>query len=137
MLRAWKNHKRLQNHDSGRSWVLKIAANLCRDRIRRNRHPASRTHPIEGDVVTHTTTPFNDAIQREQLIQIRSAIADLPNDYRAVMHLHCVEKLSLAEIAAITGDRVGTIKVRLSRARKKMRTALMRLGVLDLEEDPT
>ena len=106
-------------------------------RIRRNKHPASRTNSLEGDVETHRSSPLNDALQREQQIQIRSAIADLPDDYRAVMHLHCVEKLSLAEISAVTGDRDGTVKVRLSRARKKMRAALTKLGVLDLEEDRT
>ena len=92
---------------------------------------------LEGDVETRRPSPLHDAVQREQQIQIRSAIANLPDDYRAVMHLHCVEKLSLADISAVTGDRVGTVKVRLSRARKQMRAALTKLGVLDLEEDRT
>ena len=131
MLRAWKNRKRLKQQESGKSWLLRIAANLCRDRIRRKSHPASQTQPIDLDQPKQAQSPPGDAITNEQIGQIHEAMTTLPLNYRTVMHLHSIEQLSLAEIANITGDQVGTVKVRLSRARKKMREALTKIGVLE------
>ena len=131
MLRAWKNRKQLTDHNSGKSWLLRITANLCRDRLRRNRHPANQTNTIEQHVPDQVGTPASDVIADEQLTQIQSAMAALPEDYRAVLHLHSIDKCSIADIASITGDRIGTVKVRLFRARKKLHEALTRLGVLE------
>ncbi len=135
MLRGWKNRTRLKNQASGRSWLLRITANLCRDRLRKQRHPASQTSKIDESEIESRESPTGDAIANEQITQIRAALAALPEHYRTVIHLYSIEKLSTAEIAKVTGDRVGAIKTRLSRARKQMREMLEKRGVF--EEGPT
>ena len=48
----------------------------------------------------------------------------LPEDYRVVVHLYYYEEMSTAEIARVLGKREGSIRARLSRARKMLRQIL-------------
>ena len=138
MLRAWKNRKRLRRQSSTKTWLLRITANLCRDRIRRQKHPISQSSQFDeftGSPRTtlHQDSPLNEVIERESLVTIRSAMSNLPPDYCTVLHLYSVETLSIAEIAKVLNEREGTIRVRLSRARQKLREALKELGILEVD----
>ena len=52
------------------------------------------------------------------------AVLSLPKPYRTAIHLHYYEGYSVAEIAALTGAREGTVKSWLSRGRDRLAAAL-------------
>jgi RNA polymerase sigma-70 factor (ECF subfamily) len=98
------------------TYLYGVARNLTRSRLRRERRfvhldvkeddePASATDP---------STVFEQSQQRQRLRQI---IAELPSRYREVIVLCAIHGLSYAEVAAILGTPVGTVRSRLSRAR--------------------
>jgi RNA polymerase sigma-70 factor, ECF subfamily len=61
----------------------------------------------------------SDALeQSQQLRRLRQAIADLPSRYREVVILCAIQGLSYAEVAAVLGTPVGTVRSRLSRGRQ-------------------
>ena len=67
--------------------------------------------------------PVDSAAQtddRLMLQSVRTAMATLPEDQRAVLHLVCVEGLSYAEAAQTLGIPQGTVMSRLSRARRAL-----------------
>ncbi|MFG6369336.1 MAG: sigma-70 family RNA polymerase sigma factor [Lachnospiraceae bacterium] len=51
-------------------------------------------------------------------------VKQLPNKYRVVIHLFYYEELSVEEIAKITGAKESTVRTRLTRARRQLRTLL-------------
>jgi RNA polymerase sigma-70 factor (ECF subfamily) len=53
-----------------------------------------------------------------------SAIDSLPEDYRAALVLHDLEGLSGQEVAEIAGCSLATAKIRIHRARLRLREAL-------------
>lgn len=55
---------------------------------------------------------------------LRSALRALRAEELDVLLLHAWGELSYAEIATVTGTRVGTVRSRLSRARERMRAVL-------------
>jgi RNA polymerase sigma-70 factor (ECF subfamily) len=59
--------------------------------------------------------------QRELAERLERAISELPEDYRAVVTLRHVEGLSYEEIADALRCPLGTVKVRLFRARQRLR----------------
>ena len=50
---------------------------------------------------------------------------NLPDKYRAVIHLYYYEEYSIGEIAGILHSREGTVKSRLSRGRSLLKTMMM------------
>jgi RNA polymerase sigma-70 factor (ECF subfamily) len=62
--------------------------------------------------------------QREMSSCVQDYLETLPDDYRAVILLHDLEGLTNPEIATMLGCSLATAKIRLHRARKKLKEAL-------------
>jgi RNA polymerase sigma-70 factor (ECF subfamily) len=69
-------------------------------------------------------TPETSLLRRENERRLREAVQRLPSEYRLILVLHDMEELSDTDIAEITGLRLGTIRVRLHRARLFVRKEL-------------
>ena len=67
--------------------------------------------------------------QRELGRRVESAMAELPEDQRAVLVLRAYHDLDYPEIAVALGIEEGTVKSRLSRARAALRSVLEARGV--------
>ncbi len=114
------------------TWVYRIAVNLAIDFRRRE---WKKTHTEYDDTVSDEGVDDGvfqrDRRNPEQLHQdrelggaIEAALADLPEEQRAVMVLREVEGLSYEQMAETLGVPIGTIMSRLFYARKKLQTAL-------------
>jgi len=93
------------------AWLMRVLVNVCKSRLRlvwRRVGPLPETLPAPGPE------------EREELEELYS----LPPEDRAVIHLHYYEGYSTDEIARMLGQRPGTVRSRLSRARGKLRKLL-------------
>jgi RNA polymerase sigma-70 factor, ECF subfamily len=125
---AWRELPRLRDHDRFDAWLNQIVVNAARGLVRRTGRVRVRELTLDtGDddaparpepAVSAEADAFadNDAIRR--------AFARLDGRTRTLLVLHYVEDQPLAEIAATTGSPVGTVKWRLSNARKALERAL-------------
>jgi len=76
-------------------------------------------------VLTDWSSSIDDpAVQTELRAVLSSAVSELPAHYRAVIVLHDVEGLSMAEVADALGITVPTAKTRAHRARLLLRKRL-------------
>ena len=98
--------------EHAKAWLLKVTANDCKSRLR-----ARKRHPAEELLDTY---PAPDQDSRE----VVEAILSLPANQRAAIHLHYYEGYSTGEIAQILGQRPGTVRSHLSRAREGLRKYL-------------
>lgn len=127
-LRAWKSRDKFRGEASVSTWLMQIAVNLIRDRVRNRRlqfwkrvawsAEASATAELLAD---KRSSPEMTAAARQQLATVWSATALLPNRQRAVFLLRFVEDMDLLEIAAAMGLSEGTVKVHLFRAVRAVR----------------
>jgi RNA polymerase sigma-70 factor (ECF subfamily) len=106
-------------------WLYAIAANLCRDHLRRVR----RHQRLENEF--HDTTPprFGDdpaqvAEQREAQHRLLQAISDLPDEQRLVVILRHGHDKSYRDIAQILNLPVSVVEHRLRAARGRLREVL-------------
>ena len=114
------------------SWLFKIANNLTIDYLRKSRpHHLSLDEPVEteGDTVSiQVASRGANPLDRIEAIElgekIKTAIMDLPVDYRRVIVLRHVEDLSYEEIAEATDLPLGTVKTLLFRGRRLLRKRL-------------
>jgi RNA polymerase sigma-70 factor (ECF subfamily) len=102
---------------SFRAWLLAIARNVARDRVRR-RGVRPEERPLHDEPVAPPQV-FGDAIDG-----LDRAFAALSPERRTVLLLADVHGVPLEEIARIEDVPLGTVKSRLDRARKAMRDAL-------------
>jgi len=117
-------------HDSSLStWIYRIATNVAMDKLRVPvREQALEEEPgaDEGDVPPDVRAPSVEAIaiRTEMSTCIRDFVDHLPQPYKVVMVLSEIEGFKNAEIAAILGVSLETVKIRLHRARERLRSDL-------------
>ncbi len=132
-LKVYKGLEGFKGGSKFSTWVYKIAYYRSLDYIKKLRkHP--ETSLIEGylehdmEVDDH----FVDRLEKnEKKIVIKDALKKLSGDDGIVLTLHYFEELSLNEIAVIMNISVNNVKVKLFRARKRLKQVL--LNVLEPE----
>jgi RNA polymerase sigma-70 factor (ECF subfamily) len=128
-LRAYKGLKRFRGDAAFTTWMYRITANCASTHLARR---AQHQHEalVADDPVVDERPDFNpearlgSAADRELL---HAALASLPADMRAVVVLRDVYDLPHEAIAAELGITEGAAKVRLHRARKRLRERLFPL----------
>ena len=109
---GWRDIGRLRDPARFRAWVTGIGLNLARRRWRR------REVPI-GAIVRSS-----EPAEPDERLSIGTALRRLPIAQRAVIVLRFYVDLDEAEIARTLGIPVGTVKSRLSRARRRLAAGL-------------
>ncbi len=126
-IRAYARLSQLRDQASLRSWLYRIATNLCMDHLRRR----SRVKRIFGLELSLGSVGPDDAPQRDiaqpmamaelesiaERDHIALALKRMPDKYAVCLLLHSLQGLSYREIAEVIGLSPGAAAVRLSRAR--------------------
>ena len=103
---------RLAETVSPRAWLFGIARNLGANTVRRRRIRA---------LLTRRSAARLPADPDPRVAQMRDAIAGLPRRQREALELRLHEDLTYAEIAAVVGVPVGTVRSRLHYAVRRLR----------------
>ena len=127
-LRLWRKLGSFDLSKPLRPWLMRLATNTCINLLKRKRLPTVSVHADEdGD----WREPADDApmadeeVEKAELLErLEEAIAQLPEDYRVIVTLRHVQGLSYDEIAQALECPLGTVKVRLFRARERLRTLM-------------
>jgi RNA polymerase sigma-70 factor (ECF subfamily) len=114
-----------------RNWIFRIASNLAIDHLRRRRLRTVSIDVDEGDdrrdrmrapVLIDPGDRPDEAHARVRLSEkLERLVAQLPPDYRTVVHLRHREQLAYEEIAQVLQIPLGTVKARLHRAHQRLR----------------
>jgi RNA polymerase sigma-70 factor (ECF subfamily) len=131
---AWRQSGRFDaERGSVSAWLLTIARSraLDRARTRRRSRETSGLEELEVSGVEASVAqsdPLVDAERGERSRMVRRALHDLPAEQRESLELAYFEGLSQTEIAARTGNPLGTVKTRMRLAMQKLRESLATLG---------
>ncbi len=108
-----------------RGWMYQIARNVRADYFRKRQ--------TETLLMQHTSTdqqpPHSRELEkREQLSVLQRALLALPEDKREVLILARYEEMKCETIAAILSIEVGTVRVRVHRALRELRTLFLKMS---------
>jgi RNA polymerase sigma-70 factor (ECF subfamily) len=101
------------------SWLYRIALNLCRDWVRRQKRTPVVPLPDDVDVMElaasrEPTEPMEDVVARHDLTRlVERAMARLPEEQRTAIILKEYHGLTFQEIADLVGCPLSTVKTRL------------------------
>lgn len=101
------------------TWLHRVTVNACYDLLRRrSRAPLPLERPSdEGRPPTPEPAAPDHAERVDLRIDVRRALLQVPEEFRAVLVLCDVQDLSYEQAAAVLGVPVGTVKSRLHRGR--------------------
>ena len=122
--RALTKIQDLQQPDRFASWLLSIACNTCRNHLRREVQRAHGGEERLPDLAAPHHSALSSLVRREHAAQVALAIERLPILLREAFVLFAVEGLPYSEIAATTDVAVGTLQVRVHRAKALLQQQL-------------
>jgi RNA polymerase sigma-70 factor (ECF subfamily) len=140
LTRAWRNFERFEGRSQLRSWVYKIATNVCLDVLRSKERrvrpmdlgPAVApvesnlnipldprwVEPIPDSAMASATDPADIAVERESVrLALIAALQELPPKQRAVLILREVLRWEASEVAELLDTTVASVNSALQRAR--------------------
>jgi RNA polymerase sigma-70 factor (ECF subfamily) len=134
LLKSVPNLPKFDNPKALMVWLYKVAKNRCLMNRRKSKFAPKEDLSLEQLMPDRQEfrklsgipdgTPETLMLRRENAKRLREAVQKLPAEYRLILVLHDMEELSDVDVAEITGLRLGTIRVRLHRARLFVRKEL-------------
>ncbi len=111
-IRYIRSSAKLKDMEHKKAWLIRVTINCAKSMF--STAWFQKTVPLEEDIVFDT----------KEKSDVYYAVLELPQKYRAVIHLHYYEDMSVAEIAKTLDISEGTVKTRLFRAREKLKEIL-------------
>ena len=112
-LRYFRHEERFHNDEYRKAWLIRCTVNRCKSLL---------ASPWRRRIVPLETA--EEVGVEDDYREVYSAVLTLPRKYRAVIHLHYFEGLSVAEMAQTLNVPEGTVKSQLSRGRALLREIL-------------
>ena len=136
-LRAFRALKGFKGQAKFSSWIYRVALNLCRDWIRRERRTTKVT-PLDADTepapADRSAETAEERVVRHDLGRvITRAMSALSEEQRTTIVLKEYHGLTFQEIADLQGCPLSTVKTRLYQGLGVLRRQLQRSGVHGLE----
>ena len=120
-LRVWRFRDAIPDGPGRRAWLYRVVVNACLSRLRHDASWRGRTVPLDGiDSAAADEGPAASAERSLLADQVLGALERLPEHLRVVVVLRFYAGLSEREIATAIARRPGTVKSRLSEARRRL-----------------
>ena len=117
----WENPRAfIPGRGSLGAWLVVVARNRAIDTLRRRRP----SDPVDEVVLPAKTNLASEAERSTMMEKVRTVLNGLPTDQQRSLQLAFFEGMSHSEIAAQTGDPLGTVKTRIRTALISVRKAI-------------
>ena len=113
-----QHHEQMQNSEHEKAWLIRVTLNQCKSALGStwNKRKAEWSQEVENTMV------YEDQI--EEGSDLDEVLNTLPERYRSVLHLFYYEELSISEIGNVLQEKESTVRTRLTRARRKLKSML-------------
>lgn len=133
-LKLWQKREDLIQIENMEAFALRMTRNRCLDLIRGHRTVSMEV--VKKDARIQEESSNTDQVVNAEMAGLaKRIIAQLPDLQRTVIHLRDIEQFEYEEIAQATDLTVNTIRVNLSRARKKVRDEILKIQNYGITEN--
>lgn len=108
----FKRDRAFETEEHRKAWLIRVTINVAKDLLSKRGYHEELTDRIELPEAGPA---------REELMDLRNAIDQLPPDYKEVVCLYYLQGLPVKTIAEILDRNENTVKTHLSRAREQLR----------------
>ncbi len=119
--------KRLDDPAQFRSWAYRIVSNKCADWARRRAVQRGIAKDLRDQAAAASNGSSNETDSADEVARMRNALTKLPGELRAILSLHYLDGMGVAEIARTLNVPEGTVKSRLYHARNRLKQTFERI----------
>jgi RNA polymerase sigma-70 factor (ECF subfamily) len=120
ILKLWHIRDELCRYRNVRALAFTVAKNLCLNVLKRRRRIQSISN-AELQQVDENLTPENRVELNDSVENVMHLIGRLPELQQLILRMRHVEEMEIDEIAALTGGTPESVRMNLSRARKRVK----------------
>ena len=122
-LAVWRSAKGFRGESSARGWLMGVARRQAHNQLRKSRPQLADLS--EAHEVPDPAPGVEEQIVREaEHSELLAAVRALPRHLREVLALVLVDELAYTEVATVLAIPVGTVKSRMSHARRRLGSML-------------
>lgn len=135
--RVWRHLGQLHGmtDDHQRAWIFTVARNLSIDSLRQRRTQSATQETLARERSFPSDSASARVIDAERSSVVANAVERLPEDHRVVLTMAAAGGMTSAEIGSALGVPAGTVRYRLSLARRSVADALRRYDQGEEEPD--
>lgn len=122
-LKLWNMRNRVGQVKNLSAYILRMTKNHCFDKLRSKESKNLRL--VHSNIDREESSIEDDMELQDEVGFLKRVINELPDRERTVIQLREIEEMELATIAEITETREGSVRVALTRARKKIKEEMM------------
>jgi len=123
-LRLWARKDKLNEYRSVEAFAMTMTKNLCLDKLKSKRSKTdefNEEHDLRIEI-----TPYSEMEKGDAYKKVKKLIDQLPEQQKLIIQLRDIEGYDYEEIAEIMNLSENTIRVNISRARKKVRDTMIK-----------
>jgi RNA polymerase sigma-70 factor, ECF subfamily len=133
-LKVFKSLDTFDRRANFQTWLISVSRNLCIDHyrsVRKERETIDRDVDANGlSPTSHDPGPIAALEQRDRVVLLRQALAELPRTLRIAVLMRDIQEMSYHEIAGTLGLPEGTVKSRINRGRTELARHVKRIGAV-------
>lgn len=137
-LKAYTNLENFRGDSRFSVWLYRLAYNACIDASRKSKTGMNVSLTVQDedsesaelDLADTKPLPEEETERRETQREVQAAIQELPEEQRRIIVMREFSDMAYEDIASTLGISVGTVKSRLSRARKNLAKILIQNGTI-------
>lgn len=127
-LRLFERIDRYRGTSSFETWLVAVAVNVCRDRLRRRKVRRALSLEWLGPIARRGEDPAEAVRRQERRRSLWDTVDRLDERHRLPLILRYHHGFSCGEVADALGLATGTVYVRLSEGRRRLRQMLLEQG---------
>ena len=127
LLKLWYMRENLAKYESIPALSMQLIKNLCLNRIK----ALSRKQEELDNVFIESEmpSPYTQLEQKDSVAHVMKIIDRLPDLQQTVLRMRHIDGFEIDEIAEITGSKPESVRMNLSRARKKVKELFLKMQV--------
>jgi RNA polymerase sigma-70 factor (ECF subfamily) len=126
LLKLWASRDVLGEKKNLEAFAMTVTKNLCIDRFRSKNFQTATSglDASELELSANLISPLKSTEEADAVNIVKQIVETLPDNMKMIVQFRDIEGLEYDEISEITGVNINTLKVNLSRARKRIREIL-------------
>ena len=115
-LTYFKKEREFKSEEHRKAWLIRVTINNAKTLLMSRKYP---------DEIDESIADNDEPIRKEDAMDLKDAIEKLKPEYKEAITLFYINDLPVREIAAVLGVTENTVKLRLTRARQKLKEFLV------------